>query len=45
MGCFWGEERRFWQLPGVYTTCRRLRGAGTPLNPTYEEVCTGRTAH
>jgi peptide-methionine (S)-S-oxide reductase len=44
MGCFWGAERRFWQLPGVYTTSAVYAGGYTP-NPSYEEVCTGRTGH
>ncbi len=42
MGCFWGAERAFWQLPGVYTTAVGYSGGITP-NPTYEEVCSGRT--
>jgi peptide-methionine (S)-S-oxide reductase len=44
MGCFWGAERRFWQLPGVYTTSAGYAGGYTP-NPSYEEVCSGRTGH
>ena len=42
MGCFWGAEKAFWQLPGVYTTAVGYSGGVTP-NPTYEEVCSGRT--
>ncbi|MCU1429343.1 MAG: Peptide methionine sulfoxide reductase MsrA [Actinomycetia bacterium] len=44
MGCFWGEERKFWETGAVYTTAVGYAGGYTP-NPTYEEVCSGRTGH
>jgi peptide-methionine (S)-S-oxide reductase len=44
MGCFWGAERVFWQADGIYTTAVGYAGGYTP-NPTYEEVCSGRTGH
>ncbi len=44
MGCFWGAERKFWQLDGVYTTAVGYAAGFTP-NPTYQEVCTGKTGH
>ena len=44
MGCFWGAERKFWELPGVYTTAVGYAAGHTP-NPTYREVCSGMTGH
>ena len=44
LGCFWGAEKRFWELDGVYTTAAGYSGGYTP-NPTYEEVCSGQTGH
>ena len=44
MGCFWGVERIYWQIPGVYSTAAGYQGGFTP-NPTYQEVCSGYTGH
>jgi peptide-methionine (S)-S-oxide reductase len=44
LGCFWGEEKKFWETPGVFTTAAGYEGGFTP-NPTYDEVCSGRTGH
>ena len=44
LGCFWGDEKDYWQLPGVVTTAVGYAGGSTP-NPTYRETCTGQTGH
>src|SRR5829696_4645597 len=44
LGCFWGAERKFWEIPGVYSTAVGYAGGYTP-NPSYEETCSGRTGH
>ncbi|MCI0346380.1 MAG: peptide-methionine (S)-S-oxide reductase MsrA [Chloroflexi bacterium] len=44
LGCFWGEEKTFWQVPGVWVTAVGYQGGATP-NPTYREACTGQTGH
>jgi peptide-methionine (S)-S-oxide reductase len=44
MGCFWGAEKKFWSIPGVWVTAVGYQGGGTP-NPTYRETCTGHTGH